>query len=270
MRVPQSSRSGSRAFERHLPGDVEREWREARSVDQAEMDATARPSLPGAVALLVAASGAAVVSSALPFSPGYASRDIAAAVVAAVIAAIAAIAAVPIAAAAFGRTARRHGSVILYGCGLLSAGAAAIHFAVLKMHFEEYTLFGVFFVLSGLAQLGWAILVVASPRRWLLQLGAAGNAAIAALWAVDRIWGLPLGPEHWKPDPVGFGDVAASAFEILIAAGCIVAIRRGLSARPPQPVSRRAVSLAVLVAAVTALGLLSTLGIGAPLITPST
>jgi hypothetical protein len=219
--------------------------------------------------LLVAASAAAIAPSALPYSPGYARGDTTAAVVAAVVAAVAAIAVVPIAAAAFARTHRRRSSVVLYGCGLLSAGAAAIHFAVLRMHFDEYTLFGAFFVLTGLAQLGWAILVVASPQRWLLQLGAAGNAAIAVLWAIDRIWGLPLGPEHWKPDPVGFADVAASAFEILIAAGCIISIRGGPSARAPERVSRRAVSLALLVAVVTALGLLSTLGIGAPLITPS-
>src|SRR5438105_6133292 len=52
-----------------------------------------------------------------------------------------------------------------------------------------------------------------------LLLGAVGNGLIVALWAVDRIWGLPLGPEHWKPDPVGFGDSAASAFELLLVTG---------------------------------------------------
>src|SRR5919197_531052 len=105
--------------------------------------------------------------------------------------------------------------------GGVSAGAAAIHFAVAKAHFEEYTIFGVLFVLSGLAQLAWAVLVVRWPRRRLLQLGAVGNASIAAVWAVDRIWGLPLGPEHWKPEPVGFADVAASAFEVVLVLGCV-------------------------------------------------
>jgi hypothetical protein len=107
------------------------------------------------------------------------------------------------------------------------------------------------------------------PRRWLLQLGAVGNASIAAVWAVDRIWGLPLGPEHWKPEPVGFADVAVSAFEILIAVGCLIALRRGLSEQGPPRDGRRAAALAVPVAVITAVGLLSTLGIGAPLITPS-
>lgn len=44
--------------------------------------------------------------------------------------------------------------------------------------------------------------------------------AIVALWAVDRIWGLPLAPTRWKPDPVGFGDSVTAVFEVLLVAAC--------------------------------------------------
>src|SRR5919108_430965 len=77
--------------------------------------------------------------------------------------------------------------VFILTLALLSAGAAAIHFAVAKMLFDEYTLFGVFFVGSGIAQLVWPIWVVFWRWRPLFFLGAVGNAAIVALWAVDRI-----------------------------------------------------------------------------------
>src|SRR5436190_13741532 len=99
--------------------------------------------------------------------------------------------------------------LLAFAAALASAGAATIHFAVAKAHLDEYALFGVFFVGSGIAQLVWPIWLML--RRWppLLALGALGNAAIVALWAVDRIWGLPLGPDPWKPDPVGFGDSVA-------------------------------------------------------------
>src|SRR5436309_14081224 len=93
---------------------------------------------------------------------------------------------------------------LLVGVSSLSAAAAAIHFGVVKMHFDEYTLFGVFFVLAGIGQLAWALLVLFWPAPLLLWAGAAGNILIAALWAVDRIWGLPIGPEHWEPESVGF------------------------------------------------------------------
>ena len=151
--------------------------------------------------------------------------------------------------------------MLLYGACLFSASAAAIHFAVAKEHFEEYTLFGAFFVLTGIAQLAWAVLAAAQPRRWILAAGIAGNLPIVALWGVDRIWGLPLGPEHWQPDPVGFGDVAASACEVLLVLACF-ALLQGRNARMRY-------WLAVPVAAATTLALLSVMGIGSPVITPS-
>jgi hypothetical protein len=96
----------------------------------------------------------------------------------------------------------------------------------MKAHFEEYTLFGVFFVVTAIAQLGWALWLVLRPSRWLLGLGAVGNLSIAAVWGVDRIWGLPIGPEHWTPERVGFADSASSAFEILLALCCLALLAR--------------------------------------------
>jgi hypothetical protein len=134
------------------------------------------------------------------------------------------------------------------------------------MHFAEYTLFGVFFVGSGIAQLVWPVWLLLRRWRPLLLLGAVGNAAIVTLWAVDRIWGLPLGPMHWKPDPVGFGDSAASAFELLLVAGCITLLVRGRGASLRRV---SALALTVCVEAVTALSLLSVLGVGSSFLTPS-
>jgi hypothetical protein len=131
------------------------------------------------------------------------------------------------------------------------------------MHFEQYTLFGVFFVGSGIAQLVWPVWVLL--RRWppLLVLGALGNAAIVALWAVDRVWGLPLGPDPWKPDPWGFGDSVASGFEVLLVFACITALARGAGA-PLRRMTNFALTLAA--AALTALALLSVLGVGSSIL----
>jgi hypothetical protein len=149
---------------------------------------------------------------------------------------------------------------------LLSAGAAAIHFAVAKMHFEEYTLFGVFFVGSGVAQLAWPIWVLFRRWRPLFVLAAVGNAAIVALWAVDRVWGLPLGPTPWKPDPVGFGDSATAVFEVALVGACVTLFtgRRRTTLRRPT-----VLTLTVAVVAITALSLLSVLGVGSSFLTPT-
>ena len=90
------------------------------------------------------------------------------------------------------------------------------------MHFAEYTLYGLFFVLSGIAQLVWPIWLLF--RRWwpLFALGAIGNGLIVALWVIDRVGWEPLGPDAKKPPPFGFGDSVTSGFELGLVACCIV------------------------------------------------
>jgi hypothetical protein len=251
----------ARARSRAAPG-WEREWRDVDARDRAEaLRAPARRSGTGAVVGLgVVAVVAAALAAVLPLSPGYSASDTAAQVVAATLAGIAAVGVVGLAARAATRV-----NPLLYGVALLSAGAAAIHFAVVKGHLEEYPLFGVLFAVAAVAQVCWALLAVIRPARPLLLLGAAGNLGIAAMWAVDRIWGLPIGPEHWKPESVGFADTAASAFEVLIALGCLALIA-GARARPHR---RAALALTLAVGTLTVLSLLSVLGVGSTVITPS-
>lgn len=219
--------------------------------------------------LVVAASAVAALLPALfPLSPGYSMRDTTAVVIAAAIAAAAGIGIVPLV-SVLSRAIGRHG-LIVFGVAVLSAGAAAIHFAVAKGHFDEYFLFGLFFVLSGIAQLVWAVLILSRPSRFFIALGAVGNLLIAALWAVDRIWGVPIGPKHWTPEPAGFADVAASTFELALVLGCVALLTpipriRGTS----RGLRGLAFVLATAVIALTTMSLLSAVGIGSPLITPS-
>ena len=220
---------------------------------------------------LGAVIGAAIVAGLLPaifpLTPGFNPDQRLAVVVAAAIAASAAIGIVLLTQRlASGITHAPAGGLILYASALFSAGAAAIHLSVAKMHFDEYALFGVFFVASGIAQLIWPLWLLLRPWRLLLVLGAAGNLLIVALWGVDRIWGLPLGPDHWKPDPVGFGDSAASTFELLLVAGCVALLVRDRD-RPLRPAAAALLALALI--AVTALSLVSVLGIGSSFLTPT-
>jgi hypothetical protein len=155
---------------------------------------------------------------------------------------------------------------LIYTAALASVGAAAIHCAVVKMHFAEYTLYGLFFVGSGIAQLVWPVWLLL--RRWspLLVLGAVGNALIVAIWAIDRVGGMPIGPDAKKPPPVGFGDSVASGLEVVLVICALLALSRERNARPQQTTR---IGLALSVAAVTTLALLSVLGVGASFLTPS-
>jgi hypothetical protein len=118
----------------------------------------------------------------------------------------------------------------------LSAGAGAIHLSVASDHFHEYWLFGAFFVALGMAQAGWAALVaIFGPSRRLL-IAATANVAVVALWVASRTAGLPLGSHPGAPEALGFADVTATLFEVVLV-GCAV-----WSLRAKRSPSRRAIA----------------------------
>jgi hypothetical protein len=102
---------------------------------------------------------------------------------------------------------------------IASAGAAATHAAVGPAHFREAAAFGVFFALAAASQAGWAVLLLLRPTRRLLVVGAIGNAAVVALWAVTRTIGLPIGPDPWRPEAIGAADALAAQLEIALTLG---------------------------------------------------
>jgi hypothetical protein len=118
----------------------------------------------------------------------------------------------------------------------LSAGAGTIHLAVASDHFHEWLLFGAFFVALGVAQIGWAVLIaVVGPSRPLL-IAASANAAVVVLWIVSRTSGLPIGPDPGAPEAVGFPDVTATLFELVLVGYAVVSLRR------PRKTPNRAVA----------------------------
>ena len=218
------------------------------------------------VVVPLAALGA-VLAAIFPLTPAFSPAETGAATIAAVVTAAASVAWVPLA-DRFAQRLPRAGAddVLTFVAALGSAGAATIHLAVAKMHFDEYPLFGLFFVGSGIAQLVWPLWLLF--RRWppLLVLGAVGNALIVALWGVDRIWGLPLGPTPWQADPIGFGDSVTSGFELLLVVACLALLlhRRGGTLRPAPMAALTGGALVL-----TTLSLLSVIGVGASVLTPT-
>jgi uncharacterized membrane protein YsdA (DUF1294 family) len=116
---------------------------------------------------------------------------------------------------------------VLVVAALLSAGAGAIHAAVIREHLREWWLYGVFFAVSAAAQVVWAMLIFRRPSRPVLLAGAVGNVAVVLLWLITRITGLPFGPEPWTPESFGVLDVVASLFEVFLAVSIVMLLRRG-------------------------------------------
>jgi hypothetical protein len=114
---------------------------------------------------------------------------------------------------------------------IFSAGAGAIHIAVIQAHLEEYWAFGVFFAVVAWLQILWAIWVVARPSRVVALTGIGINGAITAVWVVSRTVGVPLGPEPGVAEPVEFVDVAATSLQVLAIMGALGLLSRGAMRR---------------------------------------
>lgn len=103
-----------------------------------------------------------------------------------------------------------------------TAAAAGVHAAVGPAHFREQPLFGLFFAVSALAQVGWSVTTAVRASDRLLVAGALGNACLIALWLVTRTVGLPgllSGPEA-----VGAWDLACVGWELLAVVACLKAL----------------------------------------------
>jgi hypothetical protein len=105
---------------------------------------------------------------------------------------------------------------LLPAIALGGAGAAAVHFVVMPDHFEESALYGAFFLVAAIVQLGYSALLLARPSRTLVAAGVAGNLAVILLWVVTRTISIPLGPGAGTTEAFGGLDILASAFEALV------------------------------------------------------
>ena len=117
---------------------------------------------------------------------------------------------------------------------LFSVASGAIHASVSGDHFREAFIFGAFFLVASAAQVAWGVLFLYRQNTTALVGGAAGNAAIIALWTVTRTVGLPIGPEPWHAEPIGRLDVASTLCELalVLGAGFLLArLRTGLAAQ---------------------------------------
>jgi hypothetical protein len=144
---------------------------------------------------------------------------------------------------------------LLGALAALSAGAAAIHFAVTFEHFADYTLYGAFFLVISWAQLAWPAALLWRPSRPWLELGVAGNTVIITAYVASRTVGLPFGPDLHHAEPAGALDVVSCILEVALVAGCVALLwQPSLLDRPAarRSAAARVAALAAVPAAVIA------------------
>jgi hypothetical protein len=107
--------------------------------------------------------------------------------------------------------------------GFASLGAGLIHLAVVQEHFDEWWLYGSFFLAVGVAQIVWAVVALARDAPPWRVLTAWCSFAIVVLWAVTRTTGLPIGPEPGQAEAVGRADVLCCVLELVVF-GALIAV----------------------------------------------
>ena len=124
----------------------------------------------------------------------------------------------------------------------LSLGAAAIHFAVIPDHLEEWWAFGLFFAVLGWFQAVWPIAYLTRPSRRLAWIAIAANLATVVLWAWSRTAGLPVGPEPGMPEAIGAADLVSTVLEVALVVGLLGLLSAGTheSSEADPASSRRA------------------------------
>jgi hypothetical protein len=118
----------------------------------------------------------------------------------------------------------------------LSLGAGVIHFAVSGEHYDVSWAHGTFFAVVAWLQLSWAVAVVLRPTRSLLSTGVFLNAGILGVWAVSRVWGVPIGPDAWTPESIALSDALSSVCELgIVALALAVLVRPAMAQRRLRP-----------------------------------
>jgi hypothetical protein len=119
----------------------------------------------------------------------------------------------------------------------LSLGAGVIHFAVSGEHYELSWTHGTFFAVVAWLQLSWAVAVVVRPTKWLLTAGVLLNTGILGVWAISRVWGVPIGPDAWTPEDIGWSDALSSVCEAgIVVLALAVLVRPAVAQRKLRPV----------------------------------
>lgn len=118
-------------------------------------------------------------------------------------------------------------------------GAGLIHLAVVHQHLAQWRLAGVFFVLVGVTQVGWAIAALARRTVPAAGITATASLALVALWGVTRTTGLPFGPDAGTAEPVGTADVLCVVLQmttvVLVLVSAAVSGRGNPPSRDPSP-----------------------------------
>lgn len=101
---------------------------------------------------------------------------------------------------------------------------AAVHLAVVRAHFAESQLYGIFFLALAFAQMGWSAATAFRPTRRVLWVDVWASLSVVMLWLCTRTIGIPLGPAAGETESFGVLDSIASLAEAIVVLAASTAL----------------------------------------------
>ena len=120
--------------------------------------------------------------------------------------------------------------IIIISIAILSMSAGIIHLLLIQEHMEESFIWGIFFLISGIAQIIYSIFIIIvaeklSPlnnNKWpLYYFGIAGNALLVGIFVIARLFTLPFSSEAApinELEPNGILTIITEIFLIVLLA----------------------------------------------------
>lgn len=119
---------------------------------------------------------------------------------------------------------------------VLSIAAGGLHFMAGPGHVAEWWVYGLFFFGAAAVQTGYGLVLWTqgiqvgggwqAVRQRVYGLGIVLTLAIIALWAVSRTIGVPVGPEAFEPEGIGWLDLSSKAVELGLVLLLVVLLMR--------------------------------------------
>jgi uncharacterized membrane protein HdeD (DUF308 family) len=119
--------------------------------------------------------------------------------------------------------------IIIISIAILSMSAGIIHLLLIQEHMEESFIWGIFFLISGIAQIIYSIFIIKvaeklSPlnNKWpLYYFGIAGNALLVGIFVMARLFTPPFSSEAApinELEPNGIITIITEIFLIVLLA----------------------------------------------------
>lgn len=111
---------------------------------------------------------------------------------------------------------RRDDSSVPAAAEWLFLAAAVLHLGAVPGHAQTWIGYGAFFVLVGLAQGLYSLLLprLGHSRRFLV-VGIVSTLALLALWLDSRLWHPLVGPHRFHAEAFGILDVTCAVVELV-------------------------------------------------------